>query len=44
MTTPDPKDDAQKAAKIDARNRLYGRLMIVLLGLLLAAYFVPSFL
>lgn len=40
MTKPDPED----ASRTEARNRLYGRLMIVALGLLLAAYFVPSFL
>ena len=28
----------------EARNKLAGRLLIILLGLLLAAYFVPSFL
>jgi hypothetical protein len=28
----------------DARNKLLGRAMIILLALLLAAYFVPSFL
>jgi hypothetical protein len=28
----------------EARNKLLGRVMIILLGLLAAAYFVPSFL
>lgn len=44
MTEPDPQDVAQNAAKTEARNRLFGRLMIIALGLLLAVYFVPSFL
>lgn len=44
MTDPDTQETALKAAKTEARNRLFGRLMIIALGLLLAAYFVPSFL
>jgi len=28
----------------EARNKLFGRVMIVALGLLLAAYFLPAFL
>ncbi|WP_397414905.1 hypothetical protein [Phenylobacterium sp.] len=43
MTEPDSQEAAQAAAKTEARNKLIGRLMIVALGLLLAAYFVPSF-